>query len=271
MHGRPGGSSDFAWLESRARSEQQLGAADAQVPTVRSCPTGEETKATEDVELLREILIVRPHTRLIILTNEGTPADVIAAMRQRAFSYFSEPYSMTAFEDMLRLATSSPAWDEGIEILTAATEWIKLLVRGDLKTADRLLQFIQEVTDLPPREKDAVGLSFREMLMNAIEHGAHFDPSKHVEVSYFRAKKMVLCSVKDPGEGFSLEGLRQAATTNPPDDPTAHATVREQQGLRPGGFGILLTQHVIDQLIYGEKGNEVILIKYLKPDQLEAK
>jgi hypothetical protein len=41
-------------------------------------------------------------------------------------------------------------------------------------------------------------------------------------------------------------------------------------GLRPGGFGILLTRNIIDELIYGEMGNEVVLIKYLKSDQLEA-
>jgi hypothetical protein len=36
-------------------------------------------------------------------------------------------------------------------------------------------------------------------------------------------------------------------------------------GLRPGGFGILLTRKFADDLIYSEKGNEVILIKYLEP------
>jgi hypothetical protein len=52
-------------------------------------------------------------------------------------------------------------------------------------------------------------------------------------------------------------------------DPIRHAAIRERQGLRPGGFGILLTQKIIDELIYGEMGNEVVLIKYLKPEQFE--
>jgi CheY-like chemotaxis protein len=227
--------------------------------------TDEETKGRDDVELLRQIRLIRPHTRLIILTNESTPLDVIDAMRQRAFSYFSEPYSMTAFADMLRLATTSPVWDEGIEILAATEQWIRLLARGDLATADRLLQFIHEVSDLPPDEKQAVGLSFREMLMNAIEHGAHFDPTQHVEISYVRAKHMVMCRVKDPGPGFQLQETHHAAANNPPDDPLAHVAVRKLQGLRAGGFGILLTQKAIDELIYSEQGNDVLLIKYLHP------
>src|ERR1700677_4338314 len=232
--------------------------------------TGEETSGKQDVDLLRKIRIVRPHVRLLIITSKSTPADVIAAMRERAFSYFSEPYSMATFEQMLHLATTGPVWDEGIEILSATPEIMELIARCDRKTADRLVQFIHEVADLPMKERDAVGLAFREMLMNAIEHGAQFDATQHVSISYIRAKHMVLCRVKDPGEGFSLQEVRHAAITNPPSDPIRHTAVREKQGLRPGGFGILLTKQIIDELIYSETGNEVVLIKYLKPEQLET-
>ncbi len=231
--------------------------------------TGEETSGKQDVELLRQIRTVRPHVRLIIITSKSTPADVIAAMRERAFSYFSEPYAIETFEQMLKLATTGPVWDEGIEILSATPQFINLVARCDRKTADRLIQFIHEIADLPMKERDAVGLAFREMLMNAIEHGAHFKATQHVAISYIRAKHMVLCRVKDPGEGFSFEELSHAAVMNPPSEPIRHEAIREQQGLRPGGFGILVTQNIIDELIYGEKGNEVVLIKYLKPDQLD--
>lgn len=231
--------------------------------------TGQETPARQDVELLRQIRIVRPHVRLIIITSESAPADVIAAMRERAFSYFSEPYSMPAFEQMLRLATTGPVWDEGIEVLSATPQFIQLVARCDRKTADRLIQFIHEIADLPMKERDAVGLAFREMLMNAIEHGANFDSTQHVAISYIRAKHMVLCRVKDPGEGFSLEQATHAASMNPPSDPIRHSGIREQQGLRPGGFGILVTRRIIDELIYSESGNEVVLIKYLKRGEID--
>ena len=76
----------------------------------------------------------------------------------------------------------------------------------------------------------------------------------------------------DSGEGFSLEELYQAAVSNPPDHPTRHVVYRENAGLRPGGYGILLARHMVDELIYGERGNDVLLIKYLVPPQqlLEA-
>ncbi len=108
-----------------------------------------------------------------------------------------------------------------------------------------------------------VGTAFRELLMNAIEHGAHFNSTQHVEISYVRARHMVMCRVKDPGEGFSLEELQHAAVSNPPEEPTMHMAVREEKGMRPGGFGILIAKNVIDELIYGEHGNDVLLIKYI--------
>src|ERR1700729_2411531 len=47
--------------------------------------TDQGSSGQEDAELLRKIGLVRPHTRLIIVTDRSTPADVIAAIRARAF------------------------------------------------------------------------------------------------------------------------------------------------------------------------------------------
>jgi anti-sigma regulatory factor (Ser/Thr protein kinase) len=74
---------------------------------------------------------------------------------------------------------------------------------------------------------------------------------------------MVMCRVKDPGEGFSFDEIQHAAIANPPEDPLRHQVYRDAKGLRPGGFGVLLTQNLVDELIYGERGNEVLLVKYL--------
>src|SRR5215472_11354213 len=54
--------------------------------------TNERTSAVEDVELLRKIRSVRPHTWLIVLTHESTRSDVLDSMRAHAFTFFSVPY-----------------------------------------------------------------------------------------------------------------------------------------------------------------------------------
>src|SRR5438876_1237367 len=103
--------------------------------------TGENSSGSADVQLLRKLRMLRPHIRLIILTSETASEDVIASMREGAFSYFSSPYSDEAFSEMLQLAAEGPCWDDGIEVLSATAEWIRLAARCDSKTADRLLQF----------------------------------------------------------------------------------------------------------------------------------
>jgi anti-sigma regulatory factor (Ser/Thr protein kinase) len=140
---------------------------------------------------------------------------------------------------------------------------VRLCVRCDIVAANRLIQFFREASDLPDAETEEVAAAFREILLNAMEHGGKFDATQHVEVSYVRTRRMVLCKVKDPGTGFSLEELKHSAVANPPDQPFLHMAERESRGMRPGGFGILMSKKLVDDLIYNDKGNEVLLIKYL--------
>jgi anti-sigma regulatory factor (Ser/Thr protein kinase)/CheY-like chemotaxis protein len=225
--------------------------------------TSAKTSGIEDVELLRQLRFARPHVRLIILAEESTPADVITSMREHAFSYFSKPFLPGALAVMIRHAIEEPCWDDGIDVVSATSEWIRINARCDIKTADRVLQFFDEIAELPNPERNAVGMAFREMLMNAIEHGGRLDPRKQVEISYLRVCHMVTCRISDPGEGFTLDDIPHAAIANPPDDPLHHLEYREAKGMRPGGFGVLVSQRLVDELVYNEQGNEVTLIKYL--------
>lgn len=227
--------------------------------------TGERTSGPEDLELLRRLRLVRPHTRLIILVHEFTTGDVLNSIRERAFSYFSRPFSTERLADIIRGAMLEPCWDDGIEILFATPNWVRILVRCDVLTANRLVQFYREASDLSDAETEEVAVAFREILMNAIEHGAGFDHSQFAEIGYVRTRRMVMCRVKDPGTGFSLEELKHSALANPPDEPFQHMTEREARGMRPGGYGILMARKLVDDLLYNESGNEVILIKYLDP------
>ena len=219
--------------------------------------TGVESSGKQDVDLLQKIRIVRPHVRLIIITRQSTPADVIAAMRERAFSYFSEPYSMDTFEQMLRLATTGPVWDEGIEILSATPELMQLVARCDRKTADRLIQFIHEVANLPLKEKDAVAPGLPR---DAHERHRAWRQlrchSARVDLLYpGQAHGLMPC--KGSGGGLFAAGGSSCGRHEPAVRPDpSHRLVRAEQGLRPGGFGILMAKNIIDELIYSENGSE---------------
>ena len=227
--------------------------------------TGRKMLGPKDVELLRKIRSCRPHVRLIILADKFTPGDVISAMREHAFSYFSGPFEHSALTEMVRSAMTQPCWDDGIEVLSATTSWVTLMARCDVATANRLVQFLRGVKDpeIPEADREDIAVAFGEILLNAMEHGGKFDPSQYVEISYVRSRRAVTCRVKDPGQGFSMEELRHAAVSCPTDDLFGYLAIREAQGLRPGGFGLLMAKKLVDELIYNEKGNDVLLVKYI--------
>jgi len=105
-------------------------------------------------------------------------------------------------------------------------------------------------------------MAFREILLNAMEHGAGFQSDNVVEVCAVRTARAFVYYYRDPGAGFQLQDLPHAAVSSPADDPLRHADYRAAAGMRPGGFGILLSRRLVDQVIYSEHGNEVILIKH---------
>jgi CheY-like chemotaxis protein len=156
--------------------------------------TGQKTSAREDVDLLRKLRTIRPHVRMIILSERSTPEDVIASLRENAFSYFRPPFDRVLLADMVHQAVSEPCWDDGIEVISATPNWIRLMARYTLVTADRSVQFLRQA-DLPEAEREDLAVACHEMLLNAMEHGGKFDPNHYVEISYLRTRRAVACRV----------------------------------------------------------------------------
>jgi DNA-binding response OmpR family regulator len=202
--------------------------------------------------------------RVIIMTALNTPETAISALRDHACDLLSKPFGIQQLLSAVETALELNPPDVHIEVLSAHPEWIELRVPCDPAAIDPLERLMNQLkTDLPRETRESVTYAFREMLRNAIEYGGKNDPSQCVEVSYLRTPRIILYRIKDPGDGFRLESLRHAAILNPQGDPLRHEHVRAEQGLRPGGFGILIARNMVDEMIYNERHNEVVLIKYL--------
>jgi DNA-binding response OmpR family regulator len=220
----------------------------------------------DGMELLEQVRAMRPETPVVVMTVDSTAEKIVSAIRENAFSWFQKPFTMRAVRDMVDSALAAPRLKDDIEVLSASPRWLELRIRCDLETATRALHFVREMEPgLPEEERESVALSFREILFNAVEHGGGNDPNVHVTITYTRANGALLFRVRDPGPGFSFEKLRHAAVSDPNASPLEHTMKREELGMRPGGFGILMTRTLIDELLYNEKGNEALLIKYLRP------
>jgi DNA-binding response OmpR family regulator len=222
----------------------------------------------DGMTLMERIREIRADTRVVLMTVANTPENIVRAVRERAFSYFSKPFTVNAVTEMAERALSGTDAEDDIQVLSAEPHWLGLRLRCKLETAGRIVQFIRELgMDLPAAEQEQVTTAFREILLNAIEHGGGSDPGKKVIITYVRTKRAALYYVRDPGKGFSFDHLEHAAVSNPEDSPVEHAGIREKLGMRPGGFGIMMTRQLVDELIYSEHGNEVLLIKYLDHDR----
>jgi anti-sigma regulatory factor (Ser/Thr protein kinase)/ActR/RegA family two-component response regulator len=218
----------------------------------------------EGVAFLEEMRAIRPGVKCIVLAFSSTPDAVIAALRARVFACFTPPFDTHEIANLTARAASDNQWRDDIEILSARPGWVSLRVNSRLITAERLLSFAKELSaQMPEDAKHDTIQALREILLNAMEHGAAFNPEQVVEVTAIHTARAMVFRVRDPGAGFRKESLSHAAFANSSADPTAHIAQREEKGMRAGGYGLLLASGTVDELIYNEIGNEAVLIKYL--------
>jgi CheY-like chemotaxis protein len=204
----------------------------------------------------------------IMMTADDTSETLLESVRRQAYHYLRKPFPPNTIVDVVADA-AGPGASHAIEVVSAKPEWLELVAPCTLAVAERIQSFVLHLdAHLDEDVREAVAQAFRELLINAIEWGGKLDPNRRVRISCVRGKKMLFYRIADPGEGFDIDGLRHAAISNPEGDPIRHLVVREQQGIRPGGFGLAMTRALVDELIYNEARNEVVFVKYL--DQQES-
>jgi anti-sigma regulatory factor (Ser/Thr protein kinase) len=153
-------------------------------------------------------------------------------------------------------------WKDEIELISGLPNWLSLRVASRRLSAERLARFMDELqAGVSAELREGLLLAFRELLLNAMEHGAGFGSGRTVEVSAVRTERTIVFHFRDPGEGFRLDQLEHAAISSPPEDPVRRMERRESMGLRPGGFGMLIASRIADEPYYNESGNQVLLIK----------
>jgi DNA-binding NarL/FixJ family response regulator len=226
--------------------------------------TDAATPVDEDLALAAELRYIRPAVRVVVLAPAATPADLVEAMRAHVFACFSAPFDYGEIAAMIQNALLADGLGDGIEVLSGAEHWLSFRVSCHLLTAERLVRFMTEFqSSLPSTDRELLSTAFREMLLNAMEHGAGFDPDNVVEVTAVRTQRAIVYHFRDPGAGFRSADLKHATTANSPEEVIATAIHRAERGLRPGGFGMLIVREIVDEVVHNERGNEVLLIKHL--------
>jgi anti-sigma regulatory factor (Ser/Thr protein kinase) len=149
-------------------------------------------------------------------------------------------------------------------VISAGPHWVELRFPCEMRIASQIENVVDQLNcSLPAKVRQSLKMALHELLMNAIEWGGRLNPEAQAQIDYLRTRKFVMCRIADPGKGFDPSGVEFGAVTAHPQGPLAHTDIREEKGLRPGGFGIQLAKSLVDELVYNEAHNEVAIVKYL--------
>ena len=196
-------------------------------------------------------------TPIVMVTALRDAASRRRGLRVGADAYVSKPYAAAELELAVEEAL---AWRKALRREGLLGE-IRLELDNDFEVLREADAFVADVCrDTPLTEEQARQLrhALMEMGQNAIEWGNRGSAEHPVEVVVRMRSDAVEIRVRDQGVGFDPGHVPHAAT---PDDPIAHMEVREQLGLRDGGFGLMIARGLLDELKHNERGNEVTLVK----------
>lgn len=189
-----------------------------------------------------------------------------AEARQRGLRVGADRYLTKPFQpdELLRQLRGTIEHRRSLETGKVRTH-VRLQMQSDAQLREQLNDLLSELfqhTPLPEEEAARIRCAALEMVGNAIEWGNRKQKDLTVSISYELTDDALRFVVADEGPGFDPSHVPHAAND---DDPTAHMAIREQLGLRDGGFGIMIAKGMVDRVEYNDAGNQVTLIKYLRP------
>ncbi len=243
----------------------------AQLP-VRLSP--EDVLAHDDSNPVPELIILGPsYSGSVRKDIQFFPALNLIPLLQ-IYENHKEPPKDLAIEANARVPWSL-LFEELRPALMRCHRWREEAARSDLKgeilaTFPSDSQYLEKLLNLLDQSWLLEGLSFdetrklflavKEMGINAIEWGNRRNLALPVRVIIRRFSDRVEVIIRDQGKGFDPKKLPHAACQK---DPLKHVEIREARGIREGGFGILMTRGLVDELTFNETGNEVRLKKKL--------
>ncbi len=137
------------------------------------------------------------------------------------------------------------------------------------ETVEEAQEFMDELIEgsgLPEETQVEVRAAFREAMGNAAQHGNRYRRDKKVLCDYRLMEDRITFQVEDEGRGFDHEKYVERGES---DNAIDHTREGHEEG-KYGGFGIMLMLRTVDELTYNEKGNVVLLTKYLSNNGSES-
>jgi DNA-binding response OmpR family regulator len=198
---------------------------------------------------------------VIMITALSGEEDRVRGLQVGADCYLTKPFTPDSLNQAIREAFALQE-----DLKQHGTEGqIRFQLQSDTKYLEELNHLLSALflfSGLTQQQVKQLTTAVRELGTNAIEWGHQKQAERIISVEYRIDPRKITITIRDEGPGFDPNNLPHAAN---PDDPIGHMMVRETLGLREGGFGILLSRGLVDDLQYNDTGNEVRLTKYFPP------
>jgi two-component system, OmpR family, response regulator len=194
---------------------------------------------------------------VIMVTALNDPNHRIKGVRVGANGYLTKPFTA---DQLFEAIDTALAWraehtDCGVEgeiVFNVRSE------AGYLQQTNDLLSDLYAHTPLTERQVKDLKQAVMEMGGNAIEWGHKKNADLPLHIIYRISPTAVTLIIRDQGPGFNPRKIPHAANE---EDPIAHLDLRNEMGIREGGFGIMLARGLVDEFAYNDAGNEVTLVK----------
>ena len=198
---------------------------------------------------------------IIMATALNDPGYRTQGVRVGANGYLGKPFTA---DQLFRAIDQALAWRQ--EHATRGTEGeINFDIRSEqdyLQEVNDMLSDLYAHTALTDRQIKDLKQAVMEMGGNAIEWGNKKNADLPLRITYRIHPDSISLVIRDEGPGFNPKKIPHAANE---DDPIAHLDLRNELGIREGGFGIMLARGLVDDFRYNEAGNEVTLVKRFRP------
>lgn len=135
------------------------------------------------------------------------------------------------------------------DIAALITERIEAVIPSQLQYVDPLVSYLADhLARFGYADSDSnMRVALHEAITNAIRHGNQLDASKKVTIEVELDQRQAVFTITDEGPGF---------------DPSDVCDPTEGENLfRNCGRGLLLIRHLMDEVSYNRRGNQVTMIK----------
>ena len=194
---------------------------------------------------------------IIMVTALNDPKNRASGVRVGSNGYLVKPFTP---EQLYEAMDKALAWRTEHEQKGTHGE-IHFDVRSEvayLQEVNDMLSDLYAHTPLKERQIKDLRQAVMEMGGNAIEWGHRKNADLVLTIIYRINRDDVTLVIRDQGPGFNPGQVPHAASD---EDPIGHLDIRNELGIREGGFGIMLAKGLVDEFHYNDKGNEVTLIK----------